>query len=104
MKAREVVAKAKDEKIFVSEGYVYNIRSSVKRRASKTIKRGFGRTPTIAKITPSQFLDGVNYDYRAPQLKAPASSFGRDMLVEAIDQLIVERVRFVLSNLSVNAT
>jgi hypothetical protein len=104
MKAREIVAKAKAEDIVVSEGYVYNIRSAPKRRASKTIKRGVGRAPTIAKITPSQFLDGVNYDYRAPRLQAPARSAGRDLLVEAIDQLIIERVRFVLSNLSVSTT
>jgi hypothetical protein len=104
MKASEVVAKAKAEDIVLSEGYVYNIRASAKRRSNKTIKKVVGRTPTIAKITPSQFLDGVNYDYRAPRLQAPARSAGRDLLVEAIDQLIIERVRFVLSNLSVSAT
>jgi hypothetical protein len=103
MKASEVVTKAKAENITLSEGYVYNIRSSKKsrREAPKVIKKILGRAPNVARISPTQFLDGVNYDYRTPRLKAPSESKGHALLVEAIDQIVAERIRFVLSNLSV---
>ena len=93
LSAEEVVAKASEDGVSITKAYVYNIRSSsnLKSSAKRNVKRQIVRVNeesesflTTPRAAPSR--------YESP----------RDMLVEAVDALIADRVRLVLSSLAVN--
>ena len=100
LSAKEVVAKAAEENIKLTEGYVYNIRSSKNSRKKAAPKKV--SLPSIVKVAPialsrrgaSGLAEKAVLSLDSRQLKAT------ETLVAAIDALVAERVRAVLASLA----
>ncbi len=105
--AEQVVKKAEEEGIKLTKAYVYNIRSAGKSKAkakakpksAKKADKVAVRIAPLAKVNREVAID--KSEWKVSSLPA-SDSRSKDLLVQAIDALIVERVRVVLLSLAVN--
>ncbi len=119
MSAKEVIKKAEEQNIKLTEGYVYNIRASLKKKDSK---KAFGLTaPTLAKakVKARHKLHKLREIARDAQAKRQGYDFSRgedlsgriDIIFDvnsmaqanffkALDAMIEDRVRHIMASLA----
>lgn len=101
LSASEIVKKATEESIKLTEAYVYNVRSAVnrQRRRNRAMKSVLAKTPSIAKATTAVSARPsatINYTV-APSSESNSNQRAYELLAQAISLLVADRVRTVLA-------
>lgn len=92
--AEQIVKKAEEDGIKITKAYVYNIRSASKAtmKSKKQSSRQLVRVAPLAKVKREEI-----------PVKIDVSDRASDLIVQAIDAIIADRVQRVLSRLAVVA-